>query len=370
MLDSKHYESRIEGLRGFLVEKDTDFALVTPSPSFQYLTGAETEMTERLVALVITSDSDPMIVAPAFEVSGLAQRTWIKGFLPWEEDEDPYAVISGWIGKKDVGYKAAFDDSLPVGIYWRAERALGRFRDSLSLASVVERMRLVKSPDELKLMKEAGRVITKAVTKAYESAEVGMTELELSRVVSNEVVRKGAKPTFTTVQFGENSALPHAGSGKRQMKKGDIVLMDCGCTVDGYNTDMTRVGVVGDPSEEQEAIYEVVREAQSAALREIQEGLACGKADGIARRVIEESGYAENFTHRLGHGIGIEVHEPPYLVRGNSLELKSGMTHSVEPGIYLEGHFGIRIEDLVCVHEEGCEEITYAPKDMFIIEPT
>ncbi|MHA2214068.1 MAG: M24 family metallopeptidase, partial [Candidatus Thorarchaeota archaeon] len=337
MLDEKHYKSRMDGLREFLLDKDADFALVTPSPSFQYLTGAEAEMTERLLALVITSDSDPMIVAPAFEVGNISEQTWIKGFLPWEEDEDPYAVLSGWVGRRDEGYTAVFDDALPVGIYWRAEKALGGYRDSLSLTNVVNQMRLVKSEDELGLMRKAGRVIADAVTKAYETAEIGMTELELSRVVHNEVVRQGAKPTFTAVQFGENSSLPHARPGKRQLCKGDLVLLDCGCTIEGYNTDMTRVGVVGEPSDDQEHVYKIVLEAQRTALDRIQTGLACGKADGIARRIIEESGYAENFTHRLGHGIGIEVHEPPYLVRGNSLELQAGMTHSVEPGIYLEG---------------------------------
>jgi Xaa-Pro aminopeptidase len=140
--------------------------------------------------------------------------------------------------------------------------------------------------------------------------------------------------------------------------------MDCGCSIDGYNTDQTRVGVAGEANEETERVYSTVLRAEETAIEKIGPGIACGAADGIARRVIEDEGYGEYFTHRLGHGIGLEVHEPPYIVRGNSLALAPGMCHSVEPGVYLEGKFGIRMEDLVCITDGGCEVITYSPKDL------
>jgi len=229
-------------------------------------------------------------------------------------------------------------------------------------------MRLRKSEAELELMRQAGKVIAAAVERAFNEAHVGMSELELKRVVQDEIERRGAVPTFAAVQFGPNSALPHAEPGTTRLQTGDVVLLDCGCSYGGYNTDMTRVGVVGTPSEEQERIYSIVVRAQEAAIEKIAPGLTCGSADGIARRVIEQEGLGEYFTHRLGHGIGLEVHEPPYLVRGNPMELESGMTHSVEPGIYLEGNFGIRIEDLVVVTDNGCELLTSSPKTLRIIE--
>jgi Xaa-Pro aminopeptidase len=229
-------------------------------------------------------------------------------------------------------------------------------------------MRLTKSDKEIEMMKKAGHIINDAVLKAFREAKIGMTELEIQQIVHKEIRRQGATPTFAAIQFGENSAIPHAAAGGRELKKGDVVLMDCGCTFEGYNTDMTRVGVVGSPSEELERVYSTVLSAVETAVENIVPGLACGAADGLARRVIDDAGYGDYFTHRLGHGIGLEVHEPPYIVRGSSQELQPGMCHSIEPGIYLEGKFGIRIEDLVCIREGGPELLTFTPRDLIQID--
>jgi Xaa-Pro aminopeptidase len=230
-------------------------------------------------------------------------------------------------------------------------------------------MRLIKSDEEIEMMKKAGHIINDAVLKAFREAKIGMTELEVQQIVHKEIRRQGATPTFAAIQFGENSAIPHAAAGSRALKKGDVVLMDCGCTLEGYNTDMTRVGVVGSPSEELERVYSTVLHAVETAVENIGPGLACGAADGLARRVIDDAGYGDYFTHRLGHGIGLEVHEAPYVVRGSSQELQPGMCHSIEPGIYLEGKFGIRIEDLVCIREDGLELLTFMPRDLIQIDP-
>ncbi|MHA2140626.1 MAG: M24 family metallopeptidase [Candidatus Thorarchaeota archaeon] len=368
MLDSKVYTRRMKRVIGFLEEEGADLGIITPSAAFQYLTGIHRGMTERLLALLITPDNDPQIVAPAFEVSTLAGHTWIKDFLPWEEDDNPYALVADVIGESQGGQSIAFEETLPLRIFWSLERAVAGTIKQSSLTPLINEMRLLKSEEELSLMREAGRIIETAVSKAFEEAYVGITELEVQQIVKTEVTKQRAVPTFSAIQFGDNSALPHASASARELKKCDIVLMDCGCAVDGYNTDMTRVGVVGAPSDEQERVHSIVLEAQQEAIDRISDGMLCGAADGVARSVIEEAGYGEYFTHRLGHGIGLEVHEPPYLVRGNSNELKEGMTHSVEPGIYLEGKFGIRIEDLVCVQVETPEVLTFMSRDFFIID--
>ncbi len=368
MLEDKVFQKRVDRIRNHIRETDSDFVFLTPSPAFQYLTGLDLEMRERLVGLLLTADDVPKMIAPAFEVSNLSSGTWINEILPWEEEESPYSLISQTLSSKTSGYSVLLDNSLPLGVYWSLEKSIGGFKSAVSLTPYLGEMRLIKSQAELDLIKKAGRIIDDAVMLAFSKAQLGMAEMEMKQIVQNEIVRLGAKPTFAAVQFGENSALPHAHPSLRELTTHDIVLLDCGCSIGGYNTDMTRVGVVGEPTDEQNRVHSVVLEAEQTAIEKIAPGLACGKADGIARRIIEESGYGEYFTHRLGHGIGIEVHEPPYLVRGNPCELRVGMTHSVEPGIYLEGKFGIRVEDLVCVKDGGPEVLTYSPRNLIQID--
>jgi Xaa-Pro dipeptidase len=367
MLEESLYRARIEQVQKQLENRDSDCALLTPSPNYHYLTGYHYEMRERLVALVIRKGSEPALIVPAFEESDHASRTWIKQILSWQEDEDPYALIAETLGRHSDGLTILLDESLPLGVYWSLERSLGGFKKTLSITPLINSLRLIKNESEAALMRKAGHIIDNAVMKAFKEAQLGMTELQVRQIVNEEVIRQGASPTFAAVQFGRKTALPHADSGSRELRKDDVVLMDCGCAVDGYNTDMTRVGVVGEPSDEVEMVYSIVRKAEETAIEKISKGMVCGIADGIARRVIEEAGYSDYFTHRLGHGIGLEVHEAPYLVRGNAQELAVGMCHSVEPGIYLEGKFGIRVEDLVYIREEGPEIITYSPKDLFIM---
>ena len=368
MLDESVYKKRIEQVQKHLESSSVDFAFLTPAPNFQYLAGYDYNMHERLTALVIQKNTEPKIVAPAFELSGQSSKTWIKDFVPWAEDEDPYALVAGLVGEKSGGHSVFLDDSITLGVYWSLENALGGFTQTTSLSPMINSMRITKSDAEIEMMKKAGHIINDAVLKAFESATIGMTELEVQQIVHKEIRHQGATPTFAAIQFGENSAIPHAAAGSRTLKKGDVVLMDCGCTLDGYNTDMTRVGVVGSPSEELERVYSTVLQAAETALDNINPGMTCGAADGLARRVIDDAGYGDYFTHRLGHGIGLEVHEPPYVVRGSSQELQPGMCHSIEPGIYLEGKFGIRIEDLVCIREDGPELLTFTPRDLIQID--
>ncbi len=365
MLGENVFRERVESVVKYMDEKGATHVVLTPSPNFHYLTGLPIVMRERLVALVISRDAEVTIIAPSFEVSEHARHTWVSDIVPWEEDEDPFAVLAERLGNNP---RVLFDEGLPLGVFWKIERAVGGFESVGLVTPRLRELRMHKTADELALMRRAGRVISDAVASAFESVEAGMTELDVQQVVNREVICGGATPTFAAVQFGEDSALPHAAPGNRVVQKGDVVLMDCGCAVAGYNTDMTRMGVVGDPSDELEKIYSVVLAAQEVTLDQLKPGIACGAADGIARRAIEEAGYGHYFTHRLGHGIGMEVHEPPYLVRGNSARLEPGMTHSVEPGIYLKGVFGVRIEDLVHITEDGAEVITYAPKDLFQLE--
>lgn len=368
MLEASTYRKRLDQVQHHLVASGVEIALLTPSPGFQYLTGVDYVMRERLVTLLIKPKTEPMLLVPAFEESDHASHTWIEDLVPWAEDENPYQMVAEVAETVKGSTSVLMNNDMPLGVFWSLEQAFGGFKSVGSLTPLIDSMRLRKSDFEVDLIKKAGRVIDAAVMKAFQESRIGISESEVRQIVENQVIRKGAKPTFAAVQFGENSALPHHESGCRELEKGDIVLMDCGCSIEGYNTDQTRVGVVGDPTEEMERVYSTVLEAEETAIQKLKAGLTCGAADGLARRVIEDAGYGDRFTHRLGHGIGLEVHEPPYLVRGNSDELQPGMCHSVEPGIYMEGNFGIRIEDLVCIGEKGVEVLTFSPKNLHIIE--
>jgi Xaa-Pro dipeptidase len=367
MLDESVYRERISRVQNYLDSAGATFAFLTPSPNFQYLAGFKYDMRERLIALIIKKDEKPHIIVPAFELTDHASHTWIDDLLPWAEDENPYSVVANLVGVKSGGHSVLVDANTPLGIFWALEEALGSFHEASSISPLIESMRVIKSASEIELMKQAGRIISDAVFKAFQEAEIGVTELEVQTTVHKEIRRQGATPTFAAVQFGENSAIPHSASGNRVLRKGDVVLMDCGCEIDGYNTDMTRVGVAGTPTEEIKTVYSTVLRAQETAIGKVVAGMTCGTADGIARRIIDDAGFGDYFTHRLGHGIGIEVHEQPYVVRGNSQELKSGMCHSIEPGIYLEGKFGIRIEDLVCIRDGKPELLTFMSRDLIQI---
>lgn len=365
MLTDRIFAQRMDKLREWVRAAKADFALLTPSPNFRYFTGIHYEMRERLIALIVRGDGEPSIVAPKFDVSNLSQNGRIKGFLPWTEEEDPYSLVARTVRSKPKESIVLLEDHLPVGILWALEKAFGGFKKTQSMTPQLESMRIVKSKEEVELMTTASRIIGDSVSKAMTQARLGMTELEMQQVVKNECVRDGGLPTFTTVQFGEDSALPHADSGARKLREGDVALFDCGCEVEGYNTDITRVAVAGKPSTEQRSVCSIVLKAQQAAIDGIRSGLTCERADYLARQVIEKAGYGIYFTHRLGHGVGLEVHEPPYLVKGNAMQLKAGMTHSIEPGIYLEGKFGIRIEDLVLVGEISSHVLTSSSKDLY-----
>jgi len=368
MLDESVYHKRMDKIHQKLDETAADFALLIPAPNFQYLAGYEYHMHERLVALLICRGAEPTIIVPSFEESDHKKHTWIKNFIAWSEEEDPYSLIAESLGSHNKDLSVLLDDSLPLGVYWKLEKALGKFGKTQSITPTLNSLRISKSKAETDLMKKAGHIIDDAVMKAFSQTQLGMTELNVKQLVENEIIRHGASPTFAAVQFGENSALPHAGPSTRELKRGDVVLMDCGCSLDGYNTDMTRVGVAGEPTDEIERVYSIVLKAEETAIAKISYGMNCGTADGTARRIIEDEGYGDYFTHRLGHGIGLEVHESPYLIRGSTEELGEGMCHSIEPGIYLEGKFGIRIEDLACVHEDGSELLTFSPRDLIILD--
>lgn len=339
------YRRRLDVMRERLASLPADGLFATPSSNLYYLTGIEFSRSERLTALLLFPDRDPVVLCPAFEEERLRRMCAVERIVTWAETEDAFAraaaLFSGASGTLAVEPSTAYDD---------VERLFERRPGwkAVSAASAFGALRMVKTSEEIEAIRRAIAVAVPRFESAFASLRPGSVERDVSHAFGGENV----------VQFGESSALPHGASGPRALRKGEAVLIDAWDKPDGYYYDITRSTFFGAPDEEYRRIWSVVFEAQSAAIEHAAPGVPCSEVDSAARRVIEKAGYGEFFTHRLGHGLGIDVHEPPYMVSHETLPLEPGMTFTSEPGIYLPGRFGVRIEDDVLVTATGAESLS------------
>jgi Xaa-Pro aminopeptidase len=350
------------GLRGLLV---------TPGATLGYLTGYAPLPLERLTVLVLAAGRDPVMIVPMLErpsalASPAGERIEIVG---WTDAEDPYALTAGVIGARDASGAAAFaisDDA------W-ASHVLGLERAAADIELVPQGealplIRAVKDPDELGRLRAAAHGADAAFVEVVRMRFAGRRELDLAGDLARLLRDHGHELVgFTIVGSGPNSASPHHDSGDRTIQQGDAVVMDLGGVAGGYWSDITRTVFVGEPTAEQRTVYDLVRAAQQAAFEAIRPGVTCEAVDRAARAVIEEAGHGERFIHRTGHGIGIELHEPPYIVQGNATPLELGMTFSDEPGVYLPDRFGVRIEDQVEVTMEGARRLNGASRELAVV---
>jgi len=339
------YLRRLETVRERLRSIPADGLYATPSSNLYYLTGIDFHRSERLTALFLFPDREPVVVCPAFEQTRLRGMSAVSHVVTWEETEDPWAkaaaVFPGRAGTLAVEPSTAYDD---------VERLLNARPGwkPVSGAGLFSALRMIKTPDEIEMMRRAIAVALPRFRKAFESLRPGALESDVSAAFGGENV----------VQFGPSSALPHGASGPTPLAKNQAVLIDAWDKPDGYYYDITRSTWFGQPSDEYRKIWSIVLEAQGAAIDRAAPGVPCSEVDAAARRVIEKAGYGEYFTHRLGHGLGIDVHEPPYMVGHDRTILEPGMTFTSEPGIYLPGRFGVRIEDDVVCTERGAESLS------------
>jgi Xaa-Pro dipeptidase len=344
-LDREVYRKRLETLRGRFDVLGADGLFATPSSNLFYLTGIAFDRSERLTALLLFKDRDPLVICPAFEGDRLRGMSAVKEVHTWEETEDPFRLCASFFpaerGVLAVEPSTAFDD---------VERLIAARPGwkPVSAAPVLTTLRMIKTPEEIAAIRRAIAVALPRFQKAFAALAPGSVEAEISHAFGGENV----------VQFGPSSALPHGASGPRTLSRGEAVLIDAWDKPEGYYYDITRSTFFGAPTAEYRKIWEVVLEAQGAAIDKAAPGVPCFEVDAAARRVIEKAGYAEYFTHRLGHGLGIDVHEPPYMVGHDQTVLEPGMTFTSEPGIYLLGRFGVRIEDDILVTANGAESLS------------
>lgn len=359
-LKPEDFAARREKAGRLLAEHGFDAVFIGGGTNLLYFTKVGWWLSERVFGVVLSRKRDPTWVCPAFEAkraeelvpSGQEIRTW-------EEHENPYQVIGGIL--KDLG---AATGKLATAPDLRAFEIHG-LRRNLTAAQIVdgapvtEGCRGVKTAKEVAFMDLANRITKMAYREGFKQMRAGMTTRELSAAISAANQKLGVSGGGGP-QFGPNSAFPHGSRIPRTLAKGDIVLVDGGCGVEGYRSDVTRTVVFGTPTDKQRRIWDIVKKAQDAALAAARPGATCESVDRAARKVIEDAGFGPGykyFAHRLGHGIGMEGHEYPYFVRGNTLKMEPGMTFSNEPGIYIYGEFGVRIEDCLVITENGARHL-------------
>jgi Xaa-Pro aminopeptidase len=360
--------SRVDRARSALREAGVDALIVTPGADLRYLTGYEALPLERLTALVLPADADPVLVVPQLEAPE-AQRSpaALAGMeiRSWGETDDPHAAALEAAGNVR---SVAFDDHM-----WarHVEAFAGRSRVPWSTAGpLLSSLRLRKSSDEVNSLRQAANAIDRVHARMEQWLRVGRTEREVAHDIADAIVEEGhASADFTIVASGGNAASPHHGMSDTVIAAGDPVVVDIGGrTRDGYCSDSTRTYLVdGSAPDGFLEAYAVLLEAQRAQCEYIRPGVTAESVDRLGRRVITDAGYGPNFVHRTGHGIGLEVHEDPYIVEGNATRLEPGMAFSIEPGIYVPGRHGARIEDIVVVTDEGVERLNTRPRELAVV---
>jgi Xaa-Pro dipeptidase len=333
---------------------------VTPSTTLVYYTGIHWWPSERILALLIPRQGHPVLVSPAFEEGRLReQMRWPIEIRVWQEDEDPYAIVEQWFAERGIRTGQIGIEEITRYVFFDGLRHAANSLDYVSGDPITVGCRAQKSEHELELMRLACSATLDVYKATFASLREGMTQREVADLVVRGYAQMGLRGE-ASVFFGPSSALPHGSREEQILREGVGVMIDDGTTVEGYQSDVTRMGVLGKAPEKLQHAFEIVRNAQNAALAAAGAGYECGSVDDAARKVITDAGFGPGykyFSHRLGHGIGMDGHEWPYLVRGSRTILEPRMTFSNEPGIYVVGDYGLRCEDDMVISESGAAKL-------------
>jgi Xaa-Pro dipeptidase len=355
-------KARLARAQALMASEGIDALVLASGTSLAYFTGAEWGLSERFFGAVLTREGDPAWVTPAFEKGrALEQVRFGSDVRAWEEDESPHALLAAILRDRKAGAgNVGVEETMPFAFVDGMAKALPAAR-LVSGTPVTAGCRMIKDAHELALMRRAGEITLRAHRAVFASLEEGTTQGDASRWCG-EAHRRLGMTGGALVLFGKDAAFPHGTTKPQPLRAGDVVLIDGGGRLHGYASDITRTGVFGaPPSERQRRIWDAVRRAQEAAFRAARPGVEAQSVDAAARQVIEDAGFGPGyryFTHRVGHGIGMDGHEWTYLVRGNTTRLRPGMCFSDEPGIYIPGELGVRHEDCIFITETGAESFT------------
>ena len=359
------YDDRLARLRARMAETNTDLVALGPSSHMMWLSGVNPHGDERPVMLLV-SQSHAGFLMPALNADAARQATDLP-FEPWSDAEGPAAALDRLLeacGATSAGLSVVLDETM------RADFAL-RLLDAMDSPSrrftedTVGRLRAMKDDAEYDAIKAAHLLNDEAVKAAFASLKAGMSERDVQNVIRDHYKAHGATPEFTIVGFGANGAFPHHHTSDATLSDGMAVLIDTGCRLNGYPSDMTRCGFFGTPDAAYKDVFDTVEAAVQAALAAAKPGATAGDIDKAARDVITDAGYGPQFLHRTGHGLGIDVHEPPYISGGSDHVLEAGNVFSIEPGIYINGKFGVRLEEIVILRDGGNQIFSELPRDMF-----
>lgn len=362
------YARRLAAAARATAEAGLDGLVITPGYDLRYLTGSRAQTLERLTALVVPASGDPTVVVPRLELAslkgsaiaelGLAVRDWVDG-------DDPYRLVCAGLGGAPAA--TAVTDSMPALHLLPLAGMLGV--PPVLATDILRELRMVKEECEIDALRKAGSAIDRVHARVPEFLVPGRTEADVAADIAEAIVAEGhSDVSFIIVGSGPHGADPHHSYSGRELQAGDIVVVDIGGAYEpGYHSDCTRTYSIGEPSPEVAQQYSMLQRAQRAAIDAVRPGVTAEQVDAAARNVLAEAGLAEFFVHRTGHGIGLSVHEEPYIVSGNELPLTAGMSFSIEPGIYFPGRWGARIEDIVVVTEDGALAVNNRPHELVVV---
>ncbi|MFL6591151.1 MAG: M24 family metallopeptidase [Luteimonas sp.] len=363
--------ARIARLQRLLVDQKIGALILESGSSLDYFTGIQWHRSERTTAAVIPARGEVVIVTPAFEEPSVRETLAVGGDVrPWDEHENPFARLVGALVDRGVTSGAvAFEPTTRLFIVDGVRDASSGVYRVVSGDDLVRSVRLIKSPAELALMQTANDVTLAALRHVHRNVRPGMRPDDIGAMVNAATVALGGEPEFALVLLNEASAYPHGSKLPQTLREGSVVLMDVGCNVHGYQSDISRTWVMGEPTAKQRKVWETVKRGQELALKTARPGTPVGAIDDAVRAYYEKEGWGPGYRlpglpHRTGHGIGLDGHEPPYLVHGDATPLAPGMCFSDEPGIYIPGEFGIRLEDCWHMTENGPKLFTELAKSI------
>lgn len=358
--------NRLTVLRNKMAEQGAELVVLGPGAHLGWLTGVHPHADERALLLCITA-KDAAFLMPSLEAESVRRQTDLP-FFEWADADGPEGALDTMLENFDVNAAR----SIVLDETMRADHA-GLIQDRLKNANrqfcetTLSALRARKDASEYAKLKNNARIADKAMQSAWDAMRAGMTEADVAAIVRESFKDAGAVPLFTIVGAAGNGAMPHHHTGDTILKEGDAIVMDIGAGRDGFSSDITRMAVIGFPPEGYEEVHKIVEAAVQAAMAVARPGVHAYELDNAARTVITDAGYGEYFMHRLGHGMGVEVHEPPYISASSKAVLDENMVFSIEPGIYLPERFGLRLEDIVILREDGPEIFSELSRDLRVI---